>query len=399
MGDDPEIRDGGGVRRNGYPHIAIVSTSYPYPGKAGEVVAPFAACFAKELAKHARVSVLAAGPSAFQSRVGNLYVEHFRSPVFPVSRLSILKPWHWPAIIRVVCAGQAELEKKLDEEVVDVVLACWALPAGLWAMRACCNRGIPYAVWCLGSDILVAGRLPLLRGLIRSVLSHAAVRFADGIALRDEVSRLSGCDCRFLPTTRELCQKGTRRLRTRPPYRMTFLGRWHRVKGIDLLLQALARFTDEDWACIEAISIAGGGSLEREVRNGCAALQRQGRPVALFGFLDGERVEKLLAATDYLLIPSRSDSIPVVFSEAMRASCPVIATPVGDLPWLLETYKVGVLADEVSADALMRAMRRAMEQPPTHFAASMRNALELFALETHVDQLMTEARRMCGMNL
>jgi len=86
---------------------------------------------------------------------------------------------------------------------------------------------------------------------------------------------------------------------------------------------------------------------------------RQHDLVSFVSINDGIEVQKLvdeLLRADYLVIPSRIESIPVVFSDAMQVGTPVIATPVGDLRALIEEHRCGVLADDVSVKALARAL-------------------------------------------
>ena len=44
---------------------------------------------------------------------------------------------------------------------------------------------------------------------------------------------------------------------------------------------------------------------------------------------------------DYLLIPSRIESIPVILSDAIQLGTPVIATEVGDMPAVFEEMAIG----------------------------------------------------------
>ena len=47
-------------------------------------------------------------------------------------------------------------------------------------------------------------------------------------------------------------------------------------------------------------------------------------------------IPELLAAADALVLPSKSEGLPLVVMEAMASSTPVIATEVGGVPELLE---------------------------------------------------------------
>ncbi len=127
---------------------------------------------------------------------------------------------------------------------------------------------------------------------------------------------------------------------------------------------------DEDWQRIEAVRICGGGPLENQVRTDVRRLGAAGRPVSAGGYL--------FAWADYVLIPSRIESIPVVFSDAMQSGCPVIATPVGDLPNLLKQYPVGILVKDITAAALADGIRLALQGRPEAFDEGMSAARTAF---------------------
>ena len=105
----------------------------------------------------------------------------------------------------------------------------------------------------------------------------------------------------------------------------------------------------------------GGGPLKDEVHRRTSALIDAGRPIQLGGYLDKSQAEDLISQADWLVIPSRIESIPVVFSDAIKLSTPLIATPVGDLPELLGKYGTGVLCNSVSAEGIRDGICSALE--------------------------------------
>ena len=142
-------------------------------------------------------------------------------------------------------------------------------------------------------------------------------------------------------------------------------------------MQALSELGEEDWAKIERVTIAGGGALEPLVRSSAANLMREGRPVEVRGYLSRDEASTAMLHADYLLIPSRIESIPVVFSDAMKLGLPVVSMPVGDLSALV-TSEIGVLASDVSAEAFASAMRTILGADPTRFnLQTMRERFDL----------------------
>lgn len=369
-------------------HLALVTSSYPQAHPGSEAAGSFVADLAEALAVHCRVSVVAPALSASAEQNGNLAVRRFAVPRLPLSNLSPLNPRNWRAIAHTLDAGTSALDALICSEHVDHILALWSLPSGYWAWRIWRRHHIGYSTWSLGSDIWTLGKLPVIRSLLRRILRDGSACFADGYRLAEQAGMMGGRSCEFLPSTRSLPQTGPRTLATAPPYRLAYLGRWHPNKGVDILMEALGLLTDEDWARIETIRICGGGPLEDVLRNHGSRLRAGGRPVELTGYLDKAAARDLLVWADYLLIPSRIESIPVVFSDAMKCMCPVVAMPVGDLPCLIERYSAGLLSSSVTPISFAGAIRQALSRPPAEFASGLRAAAADFDIARVAQQLL-----------
>lgn len=355
--------------------IVLVTTSYPIAGDGSEAAGAFVQDLAEELAQTLPVRVVAPGPKAvIETAANRVTVHRYAAPARP---LSTLRPWHpadAAAIVRVMAAGMAATRQAVQAAPMRRIVALWALPSGHWARRLAKESGIPYDVWTLGSDIWSLGRIPLVRNWLRHVLRDAERCFSDGLKLSEDTRAIAGRPVEFLPSTRRITLVREVPARNKPPYRLLFLGRWHPNKGIDLLLDALAMMVDEDWARIESVTIHGGGPMEALVRERVSALAAAARPVRLGGYLDKPAAEQAISEADWLLIPSRIESVPVVFSDAMKLGCPVIAMPVGDLSALVQASE-GHVAPRVTTEAFTQALRCALsDRAGAHGPAILRMA-------------------------
>ncbi len=373
-------------------HIAIITTSFPVDDSGAESAGSFVADFAQELGARARVTVLAPGPENSEGRRGRCAVRFFRVPRLPLSLLNPLNPADWPAISGTLLGGMKALDELHLNQPCDHLFALWALPSGFWARRVMKQSGVSYSVWALGSDIWSLGRLPYIRTVLKKVLKDSRCCFADGYRLREEVEILSGRGCCFLPSARRLDKAGKNEMREQPPYRLAFLGRWHPNKGVDLLMEALARLADDEWRGIAEIRIHGGGPLAELVVASAGRLKKAGRPVVTGGYLDKNQAAELILWADYLLIPSRIESIPVIYSDAVQCGTPVIAMPAGDLPVLLGKYNTGILAAETSSRAFHRAIGDALKSSPSEFNSGMNQARQIFDMVKIVDRFLEYAR-------
>lgn len=373
--------------------FVLVTSSFPIRNDGSEAAGSFVVDLAEELAKHVMVRVVAPGLATSREQWSHR-VEVFRYAA-PTKPLSTLKPWlpgdlRW--LVRVLRGGLAATRVAIGDEAPHV-LALWALPCGEWVRRCAHERGIGYSVWMLGSDVWSLGRVPVLRGKLARVMRDAQRAYADGYQLAQAAEQIGKVPVTFLPSTRRIGMVDSLPTRVEPPYRLLFLGRWHRNKGVDLLLDALALLDDSDWLRIQCVEICGGGPLQTLVHERVAALQSEGRPVEVGKFLVKVEAEAAIMRADWLVIPSRIESIPLVFSDAMKLGRPVIATPVGDLPKLLETYLCGILADAASAAGIAQALKSSLRSNAAAYRTATRHAADEFSMRAIATQLLQTSGR------
>lgn len=154
-----------------------------------------------------------------------------------------------------------------------------------------------------------------------------------------------------------------------------FVGRLVPAKNLPLLLDALARIEP---AQRPLLLVAGGGPLEAELHAQSAALGLE-RDLRLLGERSDSR--QLMAAADFLVLPSREEGMSNVLLEAMEAGCAVLASDVGGNPEIVADGRTGLLfrsddtaqlaacMQSLSTDATLRARlaAAASEQVRTHY--------------------------------
>jgi glycosyltransferase involved in cell wall biosynthesis len=371
-------------------HITVISTSFPDISfqEGQEAAGTFVYDFVYELSHHISVTIITPGSKTKSLEIDNLKIEYFAVPSLPLSLLKAVNPSHWLKIIKTLKAGQDKVNEIVSKTKTDHIFALWVLPSGFWAKRAEKKHKVPYSLWALGSDIWSLGKIPVIRSVLQSVLQGSKNRFADGYELAADVKKISGLDCKFLPSSRKLIRKKKKKLVSHPPYKLAFLGRWHPHKGIDLLLESLTYLDEKDWGKISEIRICGGGPLDKVVHKEVKKMQNKGLPLTLRGYLNRAAATELLLWADYVLLPSRIESIPVIFSDAMQTDCPLISTPIGDLPRLLEEENIGVLAETTTPLAFSQAIKQALEQEPTNYKDGLAIMRRGFSVEVAARELL-----------
>ena len=369
--------------------LCIATSSYPSQTE-NSFAGVFARDFAMELVRRGNEV------SVFTQNTGNPSLQDKGIEVITFSwpgkatPLSSLKPYHPLDVLKIFLLlqrGKKQLVQHCLQKKVDLVLALWALPAGHWGMEVQRSVGVPLAVWSLGSDIWIYGRLPLFKRWVRKILNQCTYCFADGFSLAEEVSALSGRACSFLPTTRVLPQKGLPKLPFDPhKIHFLFIGRYHKNKGPDLLLEAIHLIDLEHLSKIQ-FHFFGMGPLERDLKRRVFLYGLKDH-VTIQGPVDSYTMAALLQQCHSLILPSRIESIPVVLSDALQLDCNLIVTDVGDMGPLVRSYRAGLVVDKESPEKLKEAILDQSKREKDEFREGRLKLYTLFDLKESVGNFL-----------
>jgi len=130
-----------------------------------------------------------------------------------------------------------------------------------------------------------------------------------------------------------------------------------RRKGIDVLLEALARVVAADPRPLPMLWVAGDGPEREELEARIARLELEGC-ARLLG--RREDAPDLLAACDLFVLPSRREGLGVAALEAMAVGRPVVASRVGGLGQAVLDGRTGLLVPPEDPEALAEALARAL---------------------------------------
>lgn len=346
-------------------NILIITSSYPAsPDDPSGTAGLFVRAFALELLKRGhRVIIQPVARKKLYTPDAGLIIEPLPwiGGDRELASLNLYAPHNWPAMLTFFWRARQQVLRVHEKYKIERTLCMWAVPAGLlgWMMHR--RLGKPYDVWALGSDIWKIGKIPVLgKLLLQKILKNADRVFADGMGLCREVEELSGCRCEFLPSSRVL--PSPRRAAEKKPgsaehINLLFVGRYHENKGPDLLLEAMHALPQAVKEKIK-LTMHGIGPLKNLLLDYVARYELEGYAAVDDG-IGAQELSDELMRVDYLVIPSRIESIPVIFSDALQMGTPVIATPIGDLPDLIEQHSCGIVAEACSPQALARAIETA----------------------------------------
>lgn len=257
----------------------------------------------------------------------------------------------------------------------SVVHGQWVIPTGLIAVlvgKYLCRLPVVVTAHRLDVEIALSGSRPA-RILAGFTLLHADHVVAVSSALRDRLVGEFGLDVAkvdviAMGVDTELFVPRSRRQAARDldlPARariVLFVGGLTEVKGVRDLVNALPGVLSE-WPDAVLV-LAGQGPLEENLRRQAAELGVDGA-VMFVGSVNHEAVADWMNAADVLVLPSRSEGLPVCLMEAAAAGLPVVATDVGGSAQVVVLGEHSVLVAPGRVDEITAAVIRvlAVKQP------------------------------------
>jgi glycosyltransferase involved in cell wall biosynthesis len=347
--------------------ILVVTSQFPIAGEPtrGRPILQTV----RELAKLATVRVLSpvatyprwAQPKSYlfraperESPVEGIDTEYVSYPALP----AISRPFNGALCARAIRAS-------VERYAPDAILSYWLYPDAWGAHRVARRFGIPFVAGARGSDIRVRDRISRL-------LTRSVVRDADRLlVVSADLGRLAaeqyGADPSRVRVIPNGCDAATFHLRDRAEARaalgiasdaelIVYVGRLVPEKGLRELLDAMATLAQTHPRA--TLALVGEGPM-RATLEAAASGALNGR-VRLVGVQPPDVVATWMAASDLVTLPSYSEGHPNVLVEALACGRPVVATPVGGIPEVVDPSCSLIVPPRDSA-ALAVALRGALE--------------------------------------
>lgn len=160
-----------------------------------------------------------------------------------------------------------------------------------------------------------------------------------------------------------------------------FVGRMDPLKGLDILLKAVARLEDRQGLRVLVV----GGSLEgdQKLSRYYRMAQEMGiaQQVTFLGSLDQQELPLYYSAADLCVVPSYYESFSLVAVEALACGTPVIASRVGGLTGIVRDGETGFLVPWRCPDPFSERLETLLgnEMLREHFGQAARKSVERFS--------------------
>ena len=370
--------------------IAFITHNYPLSSKERSNAGIFVSDMAQELAeKGHNVQVFVVNASVTKTTVcldGRLKI-HFLGKGSLNKSLGEVKFYNIFDLVRLYrlfMQSKNDIVDILKRNQVDLCLAFWAIPSGILVYQINKTLKVPYGIWALGSDIYVYQKLPIVGYLIKKSIDNAKILLADCIDLANKITKFSNKICAFLPSATSF--GNIKKIKVAIDKRLVnfiFLGRLEKVKGPDIFLSSLSMLPKD--INYHVYFLGGGVLLEKLTLKSVEYGLKE--KVSFIGNVDDKRIIfAYLAKSDLLVIPSRSDSIPLTLTEGAKAGIPVLVSDAGDMHVLVKKYKIGYTFPSGDIRELS-AILEAFIKNGKNKRKSFENNLNVFAKDFNVSQI------------
>lgn len=286
-------------------------------------------------------------------------VSHPRYPVLPKVGWTRVPGWLASAALREARRLQAD---GFDFDLID---AHYFYPDGVAAAQVARALRKPLVITARGTDLNVIARHERPRQQVLEAAEVAGGLITVSAALGEVLTGL-GADpdkLRVLPNgvDGEVFHAAPDRealraeLRIQGPVVLS-VGRLVRLKGHDLLIEALAQLPDV------SLVIFGEGP-EREALLALAEARGVSGRLRLMGRARHNDLARWYAAADVVALASEHEGCPNVVLEGLACGTPVVASAVGGIPELVTADVAGRLVHERNGPAFAAALRAVLERP------------------------------------
>ncbi len=261
----------------------------------------------------------------------------------------------------------------------DLIHAHWLHPHGFAAVNAGRLLGIPVVVTAHGSDVArLDGRehTRYYRSTARLTLARASALICVSVAIANRLAELgaepdrlhvipNGVDVeRFRPRERSACRAELGQALAgveAGAHLLVYAGNLVPVKQVDRLLRAVAALGKREGLPPAVLAVAGEGPEERRLRDLARELGISERTLFV-GRRPHHEIPLWLAAADLVVLPSRSEGMPLVVPEALASGTPLVASRVGGIPECVEDEVTGILVDPEGVPSLAIALSAALQR-------------------------------------
>lgn len=150
---------------------------------------------------------------------------------------------------------------------------------------------------------------------------------------------------------------------------LLFLGVLIKRKGVHDLIESLRGIEETNYKLL----IAGTGSEEMVLKE--LVNKYNLKNIEFLGWIDTEEKERLLLESQFMILPSYNEGLPMSILESMSYGVPVLSTYVGDIPSVIQNEDNGYLFNSGNIDELRNYLKKIIEMDNENWKNMSTNAV------------------------
>jgi glycosyltransferase involved in cell wall biosynthesis len=290
-----------------------------------------------------------------QSQLDDFEVHYLKIPTLPGGHLFSLSGFF------LYFRSRSIVRRYLERGGIDLIHAHTVMPEGFAAVLLGKTFKIPVVCTAHGSDV----KIYPWKSYATRLATKWAVRKVDRVIavsddLKEAIFQLAGVRQVYIAKNGADAErfksvpKDEARVALglpRDKRLICFVGNLFPVKGVEFLLNAVSKLDRSE----VVLYLLGDGYL----RVGLIELAKElgiGNICHFMGQRQHQEIPIWLSAADCLVLPSLSEGLPTVISEAMMCGVPVVATAVGGTPEIIRHRETGLLVPPKDSRALVQAI-------------------------------------------
>ena len=268
-----------------------------------------------------------------------------------------------------------------------------ATPRNLVSTLIARNAGVPYVIHLRGTLSVPAGNRPtsrFYRWAYRTMFGGAAAILALGQPSYRSIRELGDFADKTVPLLPNFVdfravQERVSRTESREDMRVIFAGALVESKGIHTVVEAAERVHGAQFQLVGDGPPDSREALLHHIRD-----RRLQDRVQVIGPVTNREVLNILRDSDAFVLPTWTEGFPNSVSEAMAVGLPVVASPVGAIPEMIDVCEGGYLAAPDDIEGYAEALSRLRDEPALRTRMGQHNrqkALREYDYDTVVKEL------------
>jgi glycosyltransferase involved in cell wall biosynthesis len=215
--------------------------------------------------------------------------------------------------------------------------------------------GIPYVVYCRGSDVYYPWAFK--KSFLKTSLGSAGLVISLTEDMKKDIRKYSDAIVEVVPNGINL-DNFVKLEKKSDGENILFVGSLKHIKGLKYLVQAFKKINNSDTKT--KLFLVGDGEERKNLEALVIENKLEGK-VEFVGKVENDEILKYMAIADVFVLPSLSEGFPMVILEAMSSGLPIVASNVRGLGEIIKDEENGFLVEPKNVNQIVEKVLLLLE--------------------------------------